>query len=362
VDYSSRPTSAMRVRSRIADGLAADLGKALQNAPDSSLTAVLGLTAQAGGQQGSVSAVPWVRIYSPAYAPTAMQGIYLTYLFAADGSRVYLALMHGTSEFRSGQMRPITDRRVLHSRTAVARSALGELLESDGAAGTATSVDLAWQGRGYGYRIRAYEDATILAREYHSGHIPDDKQLLADLFQMLPLLARLYGDEPAQAPAVPHETPDQDSGDIHEPSAQGRTMDPDLRRKIELRAENHAAEHFTERGWTVRRVGHLKLGYDLECTNADGRKLHVEVKGTRTLGERVLLTANEVLHVRQADQCGAEHALYVLSQIQVEDNGAIGCTGGDPNLQHPWTINDQDLLPTQYSFAVPRRTGRSDNA
>ena len=134
VDYSSRPTPAMRVRSRIADGLAADLGKALQNAPDSSLTAVLGLTAQAGGQQGSVSAVPWVRIYSPAYAPTAMQGIYLTYLFAADGSRVYLALMHGTSEFRSGQMRPITDRRVLHSRTAVARSALGELLESDGAA------------------------------------------------------------------------------------------------------------------------------------------------------------------------------------------------------------------------------------
>jgi hypothetical protein len=361
-DYTPRPTPAMRARAQVASDLAAALSRSLQEAPDRSF-AVLGLTAKAGGQQGSVSAVPWVRIYSPTYAPTALEGIYLAYLFAADGSRVYLALMQGTSEFRSDQMRPITDRRVLHSRTAVARSVLGELLESDGAAGATASIDLAWQGRAYPYRIRAYEDASILAREYQSGQIPADERLLSDLFQMLPLLARLYGDETVHAPADPESggVIDQDGDDRGDSSTQGRTMDPDLRRKIELRAEDHAVEYFTEQGWTVRRVGHLKLGYDLECTNAAGGRLHVEVKGTRTLGDRILLTANEVLHVRQAGQCGAEHALYVLSQIQVESESPIRCTGGESNPIQPWTINDQDLLATQYSLAIPQRIRQSDS-
>jgi MrcB-like, N-terminal domain len=49
--------------------------------------------------------VPWVRIYAPEQSPTAQEGIYLTYLFAADGSRAYLSLMHGSSEFRSDQAR-----------------------------------------------------------------------------------------------------------------------------------------------------------------------------------------------------------------------------------------------------------------
>lgn len=50
--------------------------------------------------------------------------------------------------------------------------------------------------------------------------------------------------------------------------------------------------------------------------NATGAVLHVEVKGTRTLGEKVVLTANEVEHTRLAARCGAEHVLYVLSQIE----------------------------------------------
>ena len=51
--------------------------------------------------------------------------------------------------------------------------------------------------------------------------------------------------------------------------------------------------------------------------------MHVEVKGTRTLGEKVTLTANEVEHTWHAAHCGAEHMLYVLSQIAVHDKGAI---------------------------------------
>jgi hypothetical protein len=50
-------------------------------------------------------------------------------------------------------------------------------------------------------------------------------------------------------------------------------MDPVVRKKIELWAEDRAIEHFTELGWTtVERVGHFRP-YDLECKNEEvGRR------------------------------------------------------------------------------------------
>jgi hypothetical protein len=49
------------------------------------------------------------------------RGFYVVYLFAADGSRVYLSLNQGTSEFRSNAMRPILDSALLQARAAEAR-------------------------------------------------------------------------------------------------------------------------------------------------------------------------------------------------------------------------------------------------
>jgi hypothetical protein len=121
----------------------------------------------------------------------------------------------------------------------------------------------------------------------------------------------------------------------------------------ELCAEDHAVGHFSGLGWDVARVGHLKLGYDLECKNESGEILHVEVKGTRTLGEKVVLTENEVRHNREAAECGAGHALYVLSKIKVSLDGDIHCSGGEASCTWPWSIADDDLVPTEYSYKVP---------
>jgi hypothetical protein len=79
----------------------------------------------------------------------------------------------------------------------------------------------------------------------------------------------------------------------------------------------------------------------------------VEVKGTRTLGEKVTLTANEVEHTSHAIDCGAEHILYVLSQITVTESGAITCSGGTPTRLWPWTISANDLIATEYAYTVP---------
>jgi hypothetical protein len=262
--------------------------------------------------------------------------------------------MHGSSEFRSGAMRAITDQRILLARAAVARNALGDLAEAAVASSAALSIDLAWRGFRSPDRAKAYESANILAREYRTGQIPSDTQLLADLAGMLPLLARLYGSDPVLQPDASYAgDPGASSG-----RAQGRTSDPDIRNAIERFAEDHAAAYFEERGFQVKRVGQYKLGYDIACTNPDGVILHVEVKGTRTLGEKVTLRANEVEQSRRAVECGAEHILYVVSQINVTDRDIITCSGGTPTRLWPWTISDDDLIPTEYTYNVSATSDR----
>jgi hypothetical protein len=353
-DFSPRPSLPMRERAALLTNLARGLDRALKGPVGQPWQEKLGLQVRAGGQQGSVALVPWVRIYAPEQSPTAQEGIYLTYLFAADGSRAYLSLMHGSSEFRSGAMRAITDQRILLARAAVARSALGVLAEADVAAGAALTIDLAWRGFRSPDRAKAYESANILAREYQTQQIPSDTQLLADLAGMLPLLARLYSaDSVVQPDASYAEDPVASPG-----RAQGRTSDPDIRKAIERFAEDHAVAYFEKRGWQVKRVGQYKLGYDLTCTNPDSTILHVEVKGTRTLGEKVALTANEVEHTRRAVECGAEHILYVVSQINVTEAGIITCSGGTPIRLWPWTISDDDLIPTEYAYTVSAPSDR----
>lgn len=347
-DFSPHVSPPMRERAAALADLAGQLDQALSGPAGQPWHAALGLRVRAGGQQGSVALVPWVRVYAPEQSPTAQEGVYLTYLFAADGSRAYLSLMHGSSEFRSGSMRAITDQRVLLARAAVARSALGDLAEAGIAADAALSIDLAWRGFRSPDRARAYESANILAREYHSGQIPPDSQLLADLAGMLPLLGRLYGADIVLRPdASAAGSPTAPSG-----RAQGRTSDSDIRRAVERFAEEHAAAYFEERGWQVTRVGQYKLGYDLVCANTDGAILHVEVKGTRTLGEKVTLTANEVEHTRRAAECGAEHILYVVSQITVTQDDSITCSSGKATRLQPWTISDNDLIPTEYTYRI----------
>lgn len=118
---------------------------------------------------------------------------------------------------------------------------------------------------------------------------------------------------------------------------------------MELYAEDRAEAFLREHGWQVRRVGALKLGYDLECTDAAGRSLHAEVKGTQSAGEEVFLTRNEALHCGLASECDAEHALFVVSAILISKADPIRCTGGTDTCVLPWIIEEERLTPTTYS-------------
>ena len=355
--YSRDPTPAMLRRAEVSTELARELTGALEGMTSLPGLANLGLQVRAGGRQSYFSPLPWVRVYSRQYAPTAYQGIYLVYLFAADGSRAYLSLNQGSSEYRTGFMRPVTDTRVLLSGAAQARSALGDLIESEGAAGAAMSIDLEKRFIDSAHsraRARAYEDGNILAREYEAGIIPEDGQLVADLADMLPLLAHLYGQTITPASSdLPGQGAIGSGGMMAKQRTAGHLPDSEVRKRVELYAEDCAAEFVAALGWAAERVGHENRGYDLECTNDADEILHIEVKGTQTKGEKVELTENEVRHNRAAEGCKAGHALYVVTQIKVSRESGITCSGGEALCIWPWSIGDSDLVPTKYSYRVP---------
>lgn len=354
--YSLGPSPAMRERDALSAQLRSLLLGVMSSKPG---LAALDLGATVGGHQGSYGPVPWVRVFSQRRSPNATAGIYLAYLFAAEGSRVYLSLQQGSSELRSGRMRPVNDAAQLRASGADARGSIRELIESPLGAGLAIEMDLAAaQAPVKQYarqRIANYEHANILAIRYDSREIPPEDALLEDFGRMLTVLLALYGDLKREDKAARPE-PDSKAGSAgaeHLNRVQDLLRDAAVRRAVELHAEDSAVEHFIKQGWTVERVGHLKLGYDLECRDSLGQSLHVEVKGTQSSAEEVFLTRNEVFHLSEGAACPSQHALYVLSEITLARTGEIDRKSGRFTCLLPWTMDRSLLTPTAYAYRVP---------
>src|SRR5262245_45444811 len=115
-EYTRAASPSMRARDEACRRLQDEFRKLLAAMPAD--VARPGLDVGVGGRQASYSPLAWVRIYSPEHSPSATAGVYLAYLFAADGSRVYLSLQQGSSEVRSGHMRPVRDPAELLARGA----------------------------------------------------------------------------------------------------------------------------------------------------------------------------------------------------------------------------------------------------
>jgi hypothetical protein len=130
---------------------------------------------------------------------------------------------------------------------------------------------------------------------------------------------------------------------------QGRRQSAAERKAIEMRAVSMATSYFESRDWEVEYVGGV-ASYDLECTKG-GRSLHVEVKGTTSPGEKVLLTRNEVAHARGTE---ADLALYVLASVMVETEGdEPRADGGFEVILDPWELEDSGLQPVGYEYTLP---------
>jgi hypothetical protein len=125
---------------------------------------------------------------------------------------------------------------------------------------------------------------------------------------------------------------------------------PNVRRAVERHAMRAATEHYRAQGWTVEDVSAF-CPYDLHCDQG-GRVLCVEVKGTASTGERVVLTRNEVAHARAMHP---DTALFVLADVTVvkEDGDTPSARGGREVIVQPWIPRDEHLEPIAFEYSIP---------
>ena len=119
---------------------------------------------------GRPAEVPWISVSPKGSSPTAQTGFYVVFLFAADGSAVYLSLNQGTENL---SMKPIL------KRAADLRVAAGLATDEIGDA-----VDLASAVA----RPRKYEAGNAYARRFGRDDLPADDELLDELQRFLGLL------------------------------------------------------------------------------------------------------------------------------------------------------------------------------
>lgn len=118
---------------------------------------------------------------------------------------------------------------------------------------------------------------------------------------------------------------------------------------IDRHAMAVATAHLEAKGWKVYDVS-ATHPYDLRCRRGRKQELHVEVKGTTSAGEAVLLTPNEVAHARDSYPAVALLIVHGVALGRDADGKAIA-SGGEIDLLDPWEIDSQGTLkPTGFIY------------
>jgi 5-methylcytosine-specific restriction protein B len=122
--------------------------------------------------------VPWISLLDARETQSTREGVFVVYLFHKDMSSVFLTLDQGVERLR--QNRGMTEaRRLLQFRAAEVRRAIRDL--ADRGFALDDELDLGVQG-GLG---ESYERGAIAYKQYDSGSLPSDAQLLEDLGDLL---------------------------------------------------------------------------------------------------------------------------------------------------------------------------------
>lgn len=302
---------------------------------------------------GPKTEIPWVRIYSESRSPHATTGWYVVYLFNALGETCYLTLGHGSTEWTGSEFHPRSPE-VLGELMAWARRRLksGQSLRSD--LHEAINLDARRTRLG-----PAYEAGTAFAFRYDSGSIPTDNVLIEDLRYMLALLAAVYHYEETED-AIPGSTPPEVLDVVEEsskaagrtyrrPRGQGRRQSATERKVIEMHAVDVVTRYLLAQGFAVDYVGDSE-SYDIRAIGSD-EVIHVEVKGTTSLGEEVVLTANEVAFHRETFP---DNALFVVHSIRLDREGEAPTASGGSLIKHqPWELHEYALTPVSFRYSVP---------
>ncbi len=143
------------------------------------------------------------------------------------------------------------------------------------------------------------------------------------------------------------EVSDNKDADSEDSGSQGYEQDPEMRSAVELYAESIATKHYVSLGFRVQKFG---KPFDLLCEKG-GETIHVEVKGSRTKLDTVILTINEVSDAENADW---QSDLFVVDQIVVERLGdELVASGGVARVIQKWIPSQEMLAPSQFRYRLP---------
>lgn len=352
-DWTSKNSPEMQrrgvlIRHEIADqlkGLAAEL----QSSAGDQLA---DLAVQGRDATGPKAEIPWTRFYSASRSPRATVGWYVVYLFDAMGGAAYLSLNQGTTTW-TGDAFVSKDLDELGDRVAWARGVLSDEIAGDPRLELKISLNARKSHLG-----PQYEAGNVVAYAYELDSVPDDSQLRDDARRMAELLGKIY--LASDNAAVPGETPpeildiieaaEEAAGDQRgKPRGQGFRLSSDEKLIIEKYSVRMASDFYKAQGWAVDDVG-ASLSYDLHLERGE-EVIHVEVKGTTSPGEQVVVTRKEVEHQRDVYPL---NALVVVHGIVLDRSGETPtASGGELVETAPWDIVGDDLKVISYFY----RTG-----
>jgi hypothetical protein len=126
----------------------------------------------------------------------------------------------------------------------------------------------------------------------------------------------------------------------------GYETDPHIRERVERYAEDVVRKLLESEGYAVHKLG---KPYDFRCIRG-GEEIRVEVKGTRSSGQAVHVTAGEVRHARSSK---ATHFFLVRNIRFNPGAGNTVLSGGEVLQLQPWVPSTDDLVATDYRYAVP---------
>jgi hypothetical protein len=125
---------------------------------------------------------------------------------------------------------------------------------------------------------------------------------------------------------------------------QGFARDAKERSALESRAMGLAINYFKRKGYTVEDVS-SRNPYDLLCRK-NKKEIHVEVKGTTTDGNKVVITRNEFTHTQNNN---ITNALFIVHTMKIKNKAA---TGGEIKVINPWNPKPEHFLPISYIYSL----------
>ena len=131
---------------------------------------------------------------------------------------------------------------------------------------------------------------------------------------------------------------------------QGYEKDEKVRKAIELYAMKQATMLYENNGYFVEDTS-ANESFDLLCSKNGFKDRKVEVKGTRGLGNSVILTYNEVKSAN--DKATLTDLIIVHSVVLEEKENKIIVKDGQVKHFRDWVPLEKDLTPSQFNYRVP---------